>query len=444
MTTPIRAALFVDFDQVFSGLYRERPDAAERFAVQPEDWLRYLEEGQHDPARDEAGAPLRRSILLRRCYLNPVGAVRPAETGKLVQIFSRYRAYFTRAAFSVIDCPPLTAHAKNSADIVMVMDILDALEHRTRFDEFIILSGDADFAPVLMRLRAHDRRTTILTDLRTVRAYRAASDLLIRQEDFIGIAMGLAPDARMPPAVTATATPATSELRQQIIATVRTLLGRSDSPVPLATLAQEVRNRIKAVEAGDWPDGVKFSALLRGAQDPRIALANHGGGYAYDPQRHPQPDEPAASGAVAAPEPAAAAPTPGPHEALASALHRVTGMAMLPAESYRALFRHLAAILRAAGLGRAVSQSMLAAIVHERCAAESQVVPREAVGFVLATLPPDPSIPADAAPERWLAEQFRDAVRANCAAAGLTLSETEAVLMDAWLVGVEAQAQAQA
>ena len=35
------------------------------------------------------------------------------------------------------------------------------LTHDTYFDEFIILSGDADFTPVLHRLRAHARRTVI-------------------------------------------------------------------------------------------------------------------------------------------------------------------------------------------------------------------------------------------------------------------------------------------
>jgi uncharacterized LabA/DUF88 family protein len=54
----------------------------------------------------------------------------------------------------VVDCPPLTQRGKTSADVYMVMDVLDALEHKTEFDEFIILSSDADFTPVLLRLRA--------------------------------------------------------------------------------------------------------------------------------------------------------------------------------------------------------------------------------------------------------------------------------------------------
>ncbi|MEI7711937.1 MAG: NYN domain-containing protein [Rhodospirillales bacterium] len=205
---PIRTALFVDFDQVYGGLYRIRPEAAERFATQPDKWLRFFEEGQHVKGLDEGDEATQRVILVRKCYLNPVGSVRnaapsPYRSGPpsrdLQDNFSKYRAYFTRAAFSVVDCPPLTSRGKNSADIVMAMDIIDALGHKTHFEEFIILSGDADFTPVLLRLREHDRATTILGDTLVAAAYRAACDNQVRQQDFIEQAMGLsaaAPIAR--------------------------------------------------------------------------------------------------------------------------------------------------------------------------------------------------------------------------------------------------------
>ena len=47
MSDEVRTALFVDFDQVYSGLYREWPAAAEQFAIRPEVWLRFLERGLH-------------------------------------------------------------------------------------------------------------------------------------------------------------------------------------------------------------------------------------------------------------------------------------------------------------------------------------------------------------------------------------------------------------
>jgi len=103
----------------------------------------------------------------------------------------RFRPYFTRSAFEVVDCPPLTSGGKTSADIQMVMDILDALGHATRFEEFIILSGDADFTPMLLRLSKHDRRSAVLAIGPASVAYKAACDLLIDQDTFLEEAIGV-------------------------------------------------------------------------------------------------------------------------------------------------------------------------------------------------------------------------------------------------------------
>jgi hypothetical protein len=172
-----RVALFVDFDNIYLGFKQESSRAAEEFATNPARWLRWIE-AEMPRTGDTDGTDLRRSVLVRRCYLNP-------------DSFAKYRAYFTRSGFSVVDCPPLTTRGKTSADIVMVMDMLDALEHDTRFDEFVIMSGDADFTPVLQRLRAHDRRTAALVGGFVAPAYRAACDLLISEDTFIERALGL-------------------------------------------------------------------------------------------------------------------------------------------------------------------------------------------------------------------------------------------------------------
>ncbi len=175
----VRAALFVDFDNIYLGLQREDPNAAEQFATDPGHWLRWLQEKLSlEHVGDGTCAPVRRRILFRRCYLNP-------------SQFGRFRPYFTRSAFEVVDCPPLTSGGKTSADIQMVMDILDALGHPTRFEEFIILSGDADFTPVLLRLSKHDRRSTVLAIGPASVAYKASCDLLIDQDTFLEDAMGV-------------------------------------------------------------------------------------------------------------------------------------------------------------------------------------------------------------------------------------------------------------
>ncbi len=185
---PIKSALFVDFDNIYIGLSKTDPLAAERFASDPARWLSWLERG--GPGTPDALASRngdqqarRRTVLIRRCYPNP-------DAG-----FRRYRSYFTSSAFSVIDCPTLTRTGKNSSDIYMVMDILDTLNHKTYFDEFIIFSGDSDFMPVLLRLRAHDRRTTTLAIDFMPPAYKASCDLVINEEEFIVEALGVSPDS---------------------------------------------------------------------------------------------------------------------------------------------------------------------------------------------------------------------------------------------------------
>jgi hypothetical protein len=107
----LRAALFVDFDNMCISFEELDPLAAHRFATQPARWLAWFESGLHalNGGGDADAEPVRRRILVRKCYLNPV-------------TFGRYRSDYTRAAFTVVDCPPLTQRGKTSADVYMVMD----------------------------------------------------------------------------------------------------------------------------------------------------------------------------------------------------------------------------------------------------------------------------------------------------------------------------------
>jgi len=195
----VRSALFVDFDNIYLGLQNEDPRAAEQFATHPGRWLRWLQQELPDDSRTG------RKILSRRCYLNP-------------SQFARFRPYFIRSAFEVVDCPPLTRGGKTSADIQMVMDIMDALGHVTRFEEFIILSGDADFTPVLLRLSRHDRRSVVLAAGPASAAYKAACDLLIDQDTFLEEAIGIGEGSPVRPG-------ADSELLQRIAAKVHERAG---------------------------------------------------------------------------------------------------------------------------------------------------------------------------------------------------------------------------
>src|SRR5690606_14588539 len=156
----LRSALFVDFDNVYIGLRRLDPEAAEAFATSPGTWLSALESG------NDIDGDFSRRFLVRSCYLNPAR-------------FAGFRPNFTRAGFSVVDCPSLTQQGKSSADINLVLDAVDALAAQTRYDEFVIVSADADFTPLALRCRADDRRVTIVTASPAASAYRAVADTVV-------------------------------------------------------------------------------------------------------------------------------------------------------------------------------------------------------------------------------------------------------------------------
>ena len=164
-----RAALFLDFDNVFSTLHDAAgAEVAFAFAEQPARWLEWLSEGG-------------RRFLLRRCYLNPAGYKDNPDGARTYH--SAFRWAFQAAGFEVVDCPNLT-RLKNAADIRIVLDTMDALAAATRYDEFTLLATDADFVPLLLRLRAADRRTRLLAHPRTGPIVRAVADEFLGLDDF--------------------------------------------------------------------------------------------------------------------------------------------------------------------------------------------------------------------------------------------------------------------
>ena len=176
----VYSALFVDFDNLYISLKNSfGKDAADCFAEQPAKWLKWIVESM---STDHFGEGVFiRHVLIRKCYLNP-------------QSFHTFRPYFINAGFEVIDCPKLTREAKTSTDIHMVMHIMDALQHSSNFDEFILLSADADFTPVLIRVRQHKRLSVVIAAGYSSTAYQASCDCLPRIDEFIQQALGVGQD----------------------------------------------------------------------------------------------------------------------------------------------------------------------------------------------------------------------------------------------------------
>lgn len=275
----VKSVVLVDFDNVFSTLWDLDKDAAARFASNPEDWLqslgeRYLNDGP-------------RRWLVARCYFNPGGWVHAPGEPRDKLYFSRFRVGLVRAGFDVVDCPSVSRGGKNAADIRIVIDALDLLGHRTRFDEFVIASGDSDFTPVLQRLRAEDRRTTIVSPGFLAAAYSASADRVV---DFEALRQLLRPEAldaiAEPPVAPVGQLDDAMDGQAEFAAFVRRRYLEASGPLELATLAKDVDRAVPEARANAWLGRGTFSKAVMALDLPHVRFSHH---HLWDEERHQPP-----------------------------------------------------------------------------------------------------------------------------------------------------------
>jgi uncharacterized LabA/DUF88 family protein len=146
--------LLVDFDNIVS-------KTAPEFADHPLSWVRWLEAGGLDPDGR------RRRFLVKRVYWNSHNEV--------------YREVFEAAGFEAFACRAEAKSKKSTADMVLALDAVDLLHAEDRIREFIVLTTDTDFVPLVDRLQDRDRRVVVMVDERDVSSavYRPRADLVI-------------------------------------------------------------------------------------------------------------------------------------------------------------------------------------------------------------------------------------------------------------------------
>jgi len=263
-TGPVLSAVFVDYDNIYLSLKRKNDEAAKRFSKDSALWLKAIETGELMTATNNLFGAEKRRIVMSRCYGNPVPRRNQADNSTDMSSFPFVRHHFLRGGFEIIDCPPLTAQLKNSSDIRMVMDVRDYLTHDTYFDEFVILSGDADFTPLLHRLRAHARRTVIFANDHTAAPYTAISDAEIREADLLKLLLEgrLTTAIGAAPAIAASAS--LEAIRDEIILDVVANVRAADAPLPLEVLADRAMRALghdKTIGTS-WAGAGNFRELL--------------------------------------------------------------------------------------------------------------------------------------------------------------------------------------
>jgi len=129
----IGSALFIDYENVS---HRTLPGTIQN-------WVAWLEDGEFD----EDKRP--RRFHEKRIYWNTMA--------------EQHRDKFTSEGFTVVLCEKFSG-LKNGADIRMALDIQEIMLGKPRIAEFILITRDSDFVPVLQRLALNSKRTAILVD----------------------------------------------------------------------------------------------------------------------------------------------------------------------------------------------------------------------------------------------------------------------------------------
>jgi uncharacterized protein (TIGR00288 family) len=118
-------ALFIDFENLALGI-KQAPGHAFKIQLVLE---RLLEKGR---------------IVVKKAYCD----------------WTRYREYrqqFHESAIELIEIPKRTLSGKNSADIRMVVDVMDLAAAKEHIDTFGLVTGDSDFSPLVSKLKENDK-----------------------------------------------------------------------------------------------------------------------------------------------------------------------------------------------------------------------------------------------------------------------------------------------
>ena len=160
----IRSALFIDF---------------ENMTLAPDDissWLPWHEDGVFDHGK-------RRRFALKRVYWNSSA--------------QRHEAAYKANGFEVVHCDRYVGLG-NSVDIRMAIDIVETTYQHPRIDEYILVTQDSDYVPVLRRLRELHKRTAFVVDERRPfihTTYRSHADSLISVGELASARRYVRPDA---------------------------------------------------------------------------------------------------------------------------------------------------------------------------------------------------------------------------------------------------------
>ncbi len=493
---PILAAVFVDYDNIYRSLLRKSEEAAKRFSKDAGFWIKEIASGSLITPTNGVPNERSRRLVMNRCYGNPVPRRNTHDNSTDMNSFPFVRHHFLRGGFEVIDCPPLTAQLKNSADIRMVMDMRDLINHEAYYEEFIILSSDADFTPMLHRLRAHARQTIVFANDYTAAPYTAICDGEIRENNLLKLLLEgqLTNNGEQTAKLPAGSSAANDKIRAQIITAVVNAVRSVDVPVPLEALAERTTRVLghDQTVATQWAGAGSFLELLRQGLPEDIKLSDQPPYMAFEakrivakddapridqllerPARSPEPsrmpeEQVKASRQVAPPSlgPDFGAPTARPKapetgldigvaeetttetldaksetlQKFISRIHEASQVPVLSPSDYRKLFVVIADELNENNLQGAQTLTN----IMRRAAEKNVEIRRDDVRFIVEVIGEADPWFEQGASANLFAGRFHNFVVARCRSQGLNLSIEDLDLIEAWFAGNGEPALAQA
>jgi uncharacterized protein (TIGR00288 family) len=76
--------------------------------------------------------------------------------------FAKDKKQLAKASFSLTELPSHGDRGKNSSDIALVVDALEATMNRTHIDTVVVVSGDSDFTPLYTKVRELGMRVIVV------------------------------------------------------------------------------------------------------------------------------------------------------------------------------------------------------------------------------------------------------------------------------------------
>ena len=126
-----KSALLVDFDNIVGATNGN-------FGRKISNWMAWLEDGKFDGGRRP------RSFLVKRVYWNAQN--------------DGYRSAFEGNGFEAITCRSLVDR-KSTADMIIALDALEAAYDQKKIEEYVLLTTDTDFVPLVQKLGNRSKQT---------------------------------------------------------------------------------------------------------------------------------------------------------------------------------------------------------------------------------------------------------------------------------------------